>query len=144
MIKVKPHSCVEQLIVSDLIVCGDSYLTRAALLCDMKPYEQTQSDTISCSTHTHVAFLFLQNATLTFQHLPRLPDGTSLPVSLWSAATGVPEGGTGGKLDAALPGDARLIRPRPAGRPRARGPHTVQDGRLRACVLCEVRTEDAV
>ena len=33
MINVKPHSCVEQQIVSDLIVCGASYHTRAVLLC---------------------------------------------------------------------------------------------------------------
>ena len=43
MIKVKPHSCVEQLIVSDLVVCGFSYHTRAALSCDMKPHKQTRS-----------------------------------------------------------------------------------------------------
>ena len=37
----KPHLCVEQLIVSDLIVCGASYNTWAALSCDMRPHKQT-------------------------------------------------------------------------------------------------------
>ena len=60
MIKVKPHSfmcgtancrsCVEPLIVLDL-VCRASYHTRAALSCDMRPYKQTRSDTISSSSH---------------------------------------------------------------------------------------------
>ena len=49
---VKPHSCVELLIVSDLIVCGVSYHTRAALLCDMRLHKQTQSDTMNCFTHS--------------------------------------------------------------------------------------------
>ena len=48
--KVKPHSCVEQLIVSDLVVCGASYHARAALSYDMRPHKQTRSDTSSCST----------------------------------------------------------------------------------------------
>ena len=52
MITVKPHLCVEQLIVSDLVVCGASYHTRAALSCDMRPHKQTRSDTSSCSTHS--------------------------------------------------------------------------------------------
>ena len=52
MIKVKPHSCGEQLIVSDLIVCGTSYHTRAVLSCDIRPHKQTRSDTNSCSTHS--------------------------------------------------------------------------------------------
>ena len=30
MIKVKPHLCVKQLIVSDLIVCGASYSHKSA------------------------------------------------------------------------------------------------------------------
>ena len=51
MIKVKPHACVEQLIVSDLVVCGASYHTRAAPSYDMRPHKQTQFDTISCSAH---------------------------------------------------------------------------------------------
>ena len=52
MVKVKPHSCVEQLIVSDLVVSGASYHIRAALSCDMMSHKQTQSDTSSCSTHS--------------------------------------------------------------------------------------------
>ena len=52
MIKVKPHLCVEQLIVSDLVVCGASYQTRAALSCDMRPHKQMRSDKSSCSTHS--------------------------------------------------------------------------------------------
>ena len=52
MIKVKPHSCVEQLIVSNLIPCGASNHTKAALSCDMRPHKETHSDTISCSTHS--------------------------------------------------------------------------------------------
>ena len=52
MINVKPHSCVEQPIVSDLIVSGDSYHTRNALSYDMRPHKQTQSDTIGYSTHS--------------------------------------------------------------------------------------------
>ena len=52
MIKVKLHSCVQELIVSDLIICWTSYHTRAALSCDMMPHKQTWSDTSSCSTHS--------------------------------------------------------------------------------------------
>ena len=53
MIKVKPQSCLQQLIVSDFVVCGGSYHTRAQLKCDMRPHKQTRSDTInSCSTHS--------------------------------------------------------------------------------------------
>ena len=52
MIKVKPHLCVEQLIVSDLVVCGASYHTRAVLSCDMGAHKQTRNDTSSCSTHS--------------------------------------------------------------------------------------------
>ena len=48
----KTHLCVEQLIVSDLVVCGASYHTRAVLSCDMRSHTQTWSDTISCSTHS--------------------------------------------------------------------------------------------
>ena len=46
MINRKPHSYVEELIVSNLVVCGDSYHNRA-----MRPHKQTRSDKISCSTH---------------------------------------------------------------------------------------------
>ena len=52
MIKVKPHSCVEQLVVSDLVVSGASYHTRAQLECDIRPHKQTRSDTCSCSMHS--------------------------------------------------------------------------------------------
>ena len=52
MLKVKPHSCVEQLIISDFIVYGASYHTQGVLLCNMSPHKQTQSDTISCYTHS--------------------------------------------------------------------------------------------
>ena len=40
MIKVKPHSCVQKLLVSDLVVCGISYHTRAHLECDMRHHKQ--------------------------------------------------------------------------------------------------------
>ena len=51
MITIKPHSCVEQLTVSDLI-CWVSYHIRATLSCDMRPHKETRSDTISRSTHS--------------------------------------------------------------------------------------------
>ena len=35
MIKVKPHLSVEQLIISDIVACGDSYHTWAALSYDI-------------------------------------------------------------------------------------------------------------
>ena len=47
MINAKPHSCVKQLIVSDLVVYGASYHTR-----ERRPHKQTPSDTSSCPTHS--------------------------------------------------------------------------------------------
>ena len=38
-------------LVSDLVVCGSSYQTRATLSYDMRPNKQTQSIKSSCSTH---------------------------------------------------------------------------------------------
>ena len=49
--KIKPCLCVEHLIVSDLIVCGALYHTRAQHKCDMRPHKQTWSDIVNCSTH---------------------------------------------------------------------------------------------
>ena len=66
MIKVKPHLCVEQLLVSDLVVYGASYHTRAVLSCDIRPHKQTPSDTIS-STHS-CGFPLLYNPTLQLSH----------------------------------------------------------------------------
>ena len=51
MIKVKPHSWMEHLIVSNLVICVDSYHTRSVLSCDMRP-PQRNSGTSSCSTHS--------------------------------------------------------------------------------------------
>ena len=51
MVKVKPNLCVKQLVVSDLVVCGASYLTRAVLSCHIMPHKQIRWNTISCSTH---------------------------------------------------------------------------------------------
>ena len=49
MIKVKPHSYVQQLIVSDLVVCGASY--------HMSP-PTNKLDLIQVAVpHTHVVFL---------------------------------------------------------------------------------------
>ena len=72
MIKVKPQSCVQQLIVSDLVVSGSSYHTRAALSCDMRPHKQTRSDTSSCSTHScgfPIMQAFLSSMCNTLSHL---------------------------------------------------------------------------
>ena len=41
MIKVNPHSCVQQLLASDLAVLGASYHTRAALCHISKQYSGT-------------------------------------------------------------------------------------------------------
>ena len=54
MIKVKSHSCVDHLIVSDL-VCGVSYHTRAVLLHGMRCHKL---DLIQLAVpHTHMVFL---------------------------------------------------------------------------------------
>ena len=84
VIKVKPYECVEQLIVSELVVCGDSNHTRAALLCDMRPHKPTQSDTISCSTYS-CGFPIICQATFQLNTLQLmailLPPDAALPSS---------------------------------------------------------------
>ena len=56
MKKEKQHSGVQQLIVSDVVVCGASYHTRAALSYDMRPHKQR--DLIQLAVpHMSVVFL---------------------------------------------------------------------------------------
>ena len=42
MTKVKAHLCVEQLIISEFVVCGNSDHTQPVLLYDMNRHKQTQ------------------------------------------------------------------------------------------------------
>ena len=70
MIKVKPHSCVQQLVVSDLV--GTSYDRRAQLSCDMRPHKQLDLIQLAIP-HTHVVFLlYLLHVILLYSFETRL------------------------------------------------------------------------
>ena len=87
MIKVKQHSCVEQLIVSDLFVCGASYHTQAALSCDMRAHKQTRSDTSSCSStftcYVHLKHLVPTSCMRWSPHIAHASWFTHKPLALW-------------------------------------------------------------